>query len=97
VNLVKNAVRHTSGGDITVYGRDAGDCVALSVRDSGAGMTKEEAAMIFDRWYSGAGSTGSGLGLYICKHIVEAHGGVISVESESGKGSCFTVMLPVAK
>jgi signal transduction histidine kinase len=95
VNLVKNAVRHTKGGDITVSARDAGKSIALSVRDNGAGMTKEEAAMIFDRWYSGAGSTGTGLGLYICKHIVEAHGGGITVESEIGKGSCFTVTLPV--
>jgi signal transduction histidine kinase len=97
VNLVKNAVRHTKDGDIIVSAKSAGNRITLSVKDTGAGMTKEEAALIFDRWYSGAGSTGSGLGLYICKHIVEAHNGGITVESERGKGSCFTVTLPVAE
>ena len=96
VNLVTNAIRHTKGGNITVSAWDSGKHISLSVKDTGKGMTKEEAAMIFDRWYTGAGGTGTGLGLYICKHIVEAHKGKISVESESGKGSCFTILLPAA-
>jgi signal transduction histidine kinase len=96
VNLVANAVRHSSGGVITVTAFESEKSVALSVRDSGTGISKEEAAMIFDRWYTGAADTGTGLGLYICKHIAEAHGGRISVESEPGKGSCFTVFLPAA-
>jgi signal transduction histidine kinase len=97
VNLVKNAVRHTKDGEISISAQDMGKFISVSVRDTGKGMAKDEAAMIFDRWYSGSGSTGTGLGLYICKHIVEAHSGTITVESEIGKGSCFTVTLPIAE
>ncbi|MDR0496605.1 MAG: HAMP domain-containing histidine kinase [Treponema sp.] len=97
VNLVTNAVRHTQDGIITVSARENGKHIALSVSDTGSGMTKDEAALVFDRWYTKSVSTATGLGLYICKHIVEAHGGGIMVESEPGKGSCFTVTLPAVQ
>ena len=96
VNLVTNAVRHTRNGNVIVSAQTEGKYIALSVKDTGKGMTKEETSMVFDRWYSGKDGTGAGLGLYICKHIVETHGGQIGVESEEGKGSCFTVMLPTS-
>jgi len=101
VNLIANAIRHTKGGLITVSartssaGRKKGNIIVLSVQDTGKGITQEEAKMIFDRWYTSAGGTGTGLGLFICKHIAEIHGGEISIESEPGKGSCFNVILPV--
>ena len=96
VNLVANAIRHTKGGVITVSANLHRKHIDLSVKDNGKGMTKEEMSLIFERWHTGAGDTGSGLGLYICKRIVDAHGGKISVESRPGKGSTFTATLPIA-
>jgi signal transduction histidine kinase len=69
--------------------------VRIVVRDTGEGMTPEEAARIFDRFYKGSGSGGSGLGLTIAKGIVAAHGGAISAASEAGKGTSVTLTLPV--
>ncbi|MCL1835836.1 MAG: HAMP domain-containing histidine kinase [Oscillospiraceae bacterium] len=96
VNLVTNAVRHTKGGVITIAATERDKQVVLSVTDTGSGMTKEEIGQIFDRWHTGSGDTGTGLGLYICRNIAESHGGSITVESEPGKGTCFEVLLPVA-
>ena len=95
VNLVTNAVRHTQNGVITIAASGREKQILLSVTDTGTGMSKEETDQVFNRWQTGAGDTGTGLGLYICKHIVESHGGGITVESEPGKGSCFAVTLPV--
>jgi len=96
VNLVSNAVRHTKGGIITISASLREKSVVLSVTDNGEGIPEEEIPMIFERWYTGAGNVGSGLGLYICKQIVEAHNGKITTQSELGKGTCFTVFLPIA-
>lgn len=97
VNLVSNAVRHTSGGVVTVSAYKRGGFIYLSVADTGKGMTKDEIALIFERWHTVSGGTGTGLGLYICKRIAQAHGGEITVDSEPGKGSTFTVTLPIDK
>ena len=72
----------------------------VSVTDKGIGIAREELKKIFDKFYqvpvvTGKERRGSGLGLTIAKHIVEAHGGTIEVESEVGKGSRFTIRIPL--
>lgn len=96
VNLVANAERHTSKGHIVVSAFQRGAKIAVAVTDSGVGIEKEKIPLIFERYYTGAQDTGTGLGLYICKHIVEMHEGEITVRSRPGKGSVFTFTLPVA-
>lgn len=100
VNLIANAARFTADGEITVSARYADGFVETIVSDTGAGIEKERLDDIFGRFNkndSPAGTeTGTGLGLYICKYIVEAHGGKIGVESEIGKGSAFRFTLPAA-
>jgi two-component system phosphate regulon sensor histidine kinase PhoR len=103
MNLVRNAVTYTpEGGLVSVEARaDGPDAVALSVADTGIGIPPEDLDRVFDRFYrtdaSRARSTGGfGLGLSIARDLVEAMGGTITVESEVGAGSRFTVRLPVA-
>jgi PAS domain S-box-containing protein len=100
-NLVGNAIHYTaSGGTVTVdLYIDARDAI-VDVRDTGIGIEPEEIALIFNRLYRadkarGARGGGMGLGLAICKKIVDAHGGDISVESRVGVGSTFRVRLPL--
>jgi signal transduction histidine kinase len=99
-NLFDNAIKYTPGGgrvDISVR-RDA-DRAVLEVRDTGAGISADELPRIWDRLFRGDRSRterGLGLGLSLVKAIVEAHGGSVSVTSEMGSGSTFTVSLPVA-
>jgi signal transduction histidine kinase len=102
-NLLRNALAHTpAGGSIEVRAECAlpGE-VAVSVHDSGKGIPAEHLPFVFERFYrvdpSRTRSTGgSGLGLAIVKHLVEAHGGRISVTSQSGAGTTFTFTLPIA-
>lgn len=99
-NLLTNAVKYSKPAStirVTVEAADGG--VLVSVADEGIGIAAEDLPRLFDRFYrarSGRGSTGLGLGLYIAKGIVEAHGGHISVESKPGRGSTFRVWLPKA-
>ena len=100
-NLVTNALRYTpSGGQIALSASRQGGAVALAVGDTGAGIAPDALPHIFDRFYRGdrarsQESDESGLGLAIAKAITEAHGGRIEVESEIGRGTTFTVLLPV--
>jgi signal transduction histidine kinase len=94
-NILSNAVRHSaSGASVTVFVDDTEDGVAIVVRDAGEGMSSEELARIFDRFYKGSASRGSGLGLAIAKSIVTAHGGEIRASSERGKGTIVEFTLP---
>jgi signal transduction histidine kinase len=95
-NLVSNALRHTApGGAVTidVTPREARG-LTVAVRDTGAGMTREEAKQIFQRFYKGPESRGSGLGLAIAQGLVTAHGGTIEVTSALGRGTTVTLTLP---
>ena len=102
-NLLENAVAHTSRGDsITVKAWQQDNQLKISVVDTGEGIPAEDLPNIFERFYrvdkSRTRATGgSGLGLTIAKRLVEAHGGKIEVESEPGKGSTFTLTLPVSE
>jgi signal transduction histidine kinase len=93
-NLVANALRHTAQGG-TVRVRVSADAafVRVSVVDTGAGIAPEDLPRIFDRFYKGAGSSGSGLGLTIARNLVEAHGGTIRAESQAGRGTTITFTL----
>jgi two-component system phosphate regulon sensor histidine kinase PhoR len=99
-NLIDNAIKYTpSGGKIDVIVEDLGKDIRVSVKDTGIGIPKEDLPRIFERFYRGDKSRslslgGVGLGLSIVKHIVEAHGGRVGVESEIGKGSTFYFTLP---
>jgi len=95
LNLVLNA-QHAmpSGGELILTTRREGPCVVLDVIDTGVGMPAEVCARIFDAFFS-TRTGGSGLGLPTTRKIVEAHGGVIDVQSEPGKGSQFTIRLLV--
>jgi two-component system sensor histidine kinase BaeS len=102
VNLLGNAVKYTrNGGQVTVRAEAAGGEVLIAVADTGVGIAKEDLPHIFDDFYRGAaGRTtdqSGGLGLAIVRRIVEAHYGSISVESEAGRGSTFTIRLPALK
>lgn len=101
--FVDNALKFTpSGGTVTVSTQLVDEMVCMKIRDTGKGMAKEDIPYIFERFYKadksrGGSKTGTGLGLSIASGIVDAHGGGITVESELGKGTEFSVMLPVFK
>lgn len=100
-NLLDNALKHTSMGDkITVTAKTDNEQIEIVVSDDGEGIPPQDLPHIFERFYrvdkSRAKATGgNGLGLTIAKRLVEAHGGRIEVQSEFGKGSCFTFTIPL--
>jgi len=99
-NLLNNAVKYSAqGSEIMVRGWRTGEAIAISVADRGFGIPAEELERIFERFYRVDNdltrrTRGAGLGLSICKWIVEAHGGSIQVFSKPGDGSEFRVTLP---
>lgn len=100
-NLISNAIKYSpDGGVIEVGGSATADTVSVYVRDQGVGLTEADQERIFERFYRVDGALsrktqGTGLGLYLSKAIVEAHGGTMTVESQPGKGSTFTFTLPI--
>lgn len=95
VNLIANALRHTENGVITVSAREADEFMELSVSDTGKGIPPGELTNLFTRFCPGSGETGTGLGLYICKYLVEEHGGTIQVESVVDQGTTVAFTLPL--
>ena len=99
-NLVGNAVKYSpAGGEILVQVAGADGEAHLSVTDYGVGVPTEALPQLFERFRraDGTGLPGLGFGLYIARMLVEAHGGRILVESEFGRGSTFTVVLPILR
>ncbi len=102
VNLLSNAIKYSNEGcRITFEMLDRRTTSGFVIHDNGIGIPKEELPYIFERFYRADKSRnrttgGSGIGLTIVKSIIQAHGGSVSVESELGKGSTFTVLLPKA-
>jgi signal transduction histidine kinase len=99
VNLVKNGIQFTEQGSITLSASQTEQETVIRVRDTGIGMTPEELERIWDRFFKADPSRArrggeTGLGLAIVKQLAEAHGGRITAESEPGKGTCFTLVLP---
>jgi signal transduction histidine kinase len=98
VNLLENAVRYSPAGSaVTVAVKQPAPARArIEVRDRGPGLSAEERAQIFDRFVRGAasqGTSGLGLGLYLCRAIVEQHGGTLGVDSVAGAGATFWIDL----
>lgn len=103
-NLLSNAVRYTpQGGTIAVQWLQRDDGTGLiQVRDAGIGIAREHLSRLTERFYRVDGSRsrdtgGTGLGLSIVKHVMQRHGGEVTVESEPGKGSVFTLVLPAPR
>jgi two-component system phosphate regulon sensor histidine kinase PhoR len=100
-NLVDNAIRYTRpGGRVDVSLRTEDSSVVLTVADTGVGIPSRDLPRVFERFYRverarSRETGGTGLGLSIVKHVVENHGGTVSVESELGRGSAFEVRLPI--
>jgi signal transduction histidine kinase len=103
INLIRNAWQNTPrGGSVTLQLYERDDNVVLDVVDTGIGITPEDQQQLFSRFYrvtsvTEDGLRGLGLGLYVTKAIVEAHGGEIRVRSEAGVGSTFSVVLPAVQ
>ena len=99
-NLVGNAIKFTpAGGTIDITGRTSGSDALFTIADSGSGIPASSLPHLFDRFWQAQQTrrAGAGLGLYIAKGIIEAHGGHISVESTVGKGTTFTFTLPLKR
>jgi two-component system phosphate regulon sensor histidine kinase PhoR len=103
VNLLDNAIKYTpAGGTVRLYAEDAGEFIRVSVADSGIGIPFKDLPRIFERFYRvdearTRAQGGTGLGLAIVKHIIQLHGGTVSVSSETSKGSLFSCTLKKAR
>jgi signal transduction histidine kinase len=100
LNLVGNAIKFTDKGGVEICAAQLGDCFEISVADSGPGIAPADQARIFDEFQQVDNTStrqkgGTGLGLSISRHIVELHGGRITVDSEIGKGSTFRISIPI--
>ena len=97
INLFKNALEAMPrGGEITITSRVKGANVEISITDTGEGMSPEVAGNIFQPYFT-TKEKGTGLGLAICQSIIQEHGGVIAVDSTPGRGTTFTIRLPLQR
>ena len=98
-NLLSNALRYTSEDDeIRIIAHDSDDTLMIKFCDTGIGIAESDLSNIFDLFYRASNSRreeGMGIGLSVVKNIIETHGWRIEVESEKGKGSCFTIFIPL--
>ncbi|QJB56406.1 HAMP domain-containing sensor histidine kinase [Pseudodesulfovibrio sp. zrk46] len=102
VNVLSNAIKFSDDGIVMLSAKTDDKSITISVSDEGVGIGPDDINSIFDKYYTarsgntlGAPRLGTGLGLPICKEIVEHYGGDISVESKSGSGSVFSITLPI--
>jgi signal transduction histidine kinase len=100
-NLLENAAQYTpDGGRIELHLRSVDGVARVEVQDTGIGIAEEDLPHVFDRFYRGHGARiiredGAGLGLAIVKYVAEAHGGMVTVSSEPGRGTTFSVDIPL--
>ncbi|MEH2277464.1 MAG: hybrid sensor histidine kinase/response regulator [Nostoc sp.] len=96
-NIIGNAIKFTDKGSVDIHSHLTPPDVTIDIQDTGPGISKQDQAILFERFRQGKHQrSGSGLGLYLSRCIIEAHQGTIDVTSEPGKGSTFTIRLPVA-
>ncbi|MFN3431900.1 MAG: sensor histidine kinase [Candidatus Sericytochromatia bacterium] len=100
LNLVSNAHKYTpDGGHLAIRAVTEGEMMRIEVRDDGVGIPKDDLPLLFEEFHrvrgTGHGQPGTGLGLAITRQLVAIQGGALTVESEPGRGSIFTVTLPV--
>ncbi|MBN3891688.1 MULTISPECIES: hybrid sensor histidine kinase/response regulator [unclassified Nostoc] len=96
-NLIGNAIKFTDKGSVDIHCYLTPVAVNIDIQDTGPGISKPDQAILFERFRQGKHQrSGSGLGLYLSRCIIEAHQGTIDVKSEPGQGSTFTIRLPVA-
>lgn len=101
INIVDNAVRYTPpGSNITIRSRRENNMAVVYIEDNGSGISDEDKEHVFDKFYSGTNSIADnrrsiGLGLYLCKAIIEAHGGTIIVKDNDPTGAVFVFTLPL--
>ena len=99
LNLLSNALKFTFTGGVSVHLRAAGECVVLSVADTGVGVPEHEVGRLFDRFHRvegihGRTHEGSGIGLALVKELTRLHGGEVTLSSQPGVGTTFTVRIP---
>ena len=102
INILDNSLKYTDEGKVTISSVKRGNFAKISIEDTGRGIPKEDLHRIFDRFYRGdkartSSEKSTGLGLAIVKEIVNAHNGRIEVKSEVGKGTVFSLFLPIEK
>lgn len=101
INLLSNAIKYTDKGGITVTADlNADNSLQIAIGDTGKGISLEQQAKLFSKYYqtnSSKGSIGTGLGLFICKQLVEMQGGKINVKSTAGAGATFSFFIPYKK
>jgi len=97
-NIIGNAIKFTDKGSVNIHCNVNLPDVIISIQDTGPGISKQDQAILFERFRQGKHQrSGSGLGLYLSRCIIEAHQGTIDVISEPGQGSTFTIRLPLAE
>ncbi len=95
INLLSNSVKHTVNGTVTISCYAEEEFAVFTVADTGNGISPELLPQLFERFPENKNPTGTGLGLYICKKIVEAHGGIIEINSNEGEGTTVRFCLPL--
>jgi len=99
-NLVANAIKYAAGGEIRIKAVQRESNIIICVSDEGPGINPNDVPFIFDRFYRGSDASrltkGAGLGLFLAKSIVEAHGGRIWIDSKIGQGTRICFCLPIA-
>jgi signal transduction histidine kinase len=98
-NLLVNALKFTDEGSISISAKQKKNHIHIEVKDTGIGISKDEVNKVFNKFYQAytgddRKNEGTGLGLFICREIVQKHKGEIWVESEIGKGSTFYIKIP---
>jgi two-component system, sensor histidine kinase and response regulator len=95
-NLIGNAIKFTDKGSVNIHSFLSLKDITINIQDTGSGISKQDQAILFERFRQGKHQrSGSGLGLYLSRCIIEAHQGSINVISEAGQGSTFTINLPL--